>query len=458
MRILLTVAAGLAITAALSASASAQLSLSSAVDLALRNDPRVKTAQADLDKAKAALSQTHDAYVPSVSVNGGIGESVGVPQSLPIIFSVSSQSLVFNGSQHGYLKAANAGVIAAKLALQEAQDQTAEDAVLTYIHLDNALRRRAAIAQEFTYANRLVTIVQDRVDAGQDPHVEVLHAKRAADATHLAQLQVDDEISAQADHLARLIGLPGNNLFTVSDSIPAIPHMDINNATTSTSYGIMSAFASAQSKADKAAGDKHFWGIPQIGLGASYSRISTIGTNYGLYYPSFSADDIANSKLSLNSLSIGVEVKVPIFDRGHQAVARESAADARRALFDAEAQRNQFLDARFKLSHSVAELAAAQDLAEDDQQLSQEQLDATLLQLTASNTDPNRPQLTPKDEQNAHIQERARTVDFLNRQLDLQQAQISLLRQTGQLDGWLHTLATAPEPVPTNVTPTPQPK
>jgi outer membrane protein TolC len=429
--------------------ASAQISLTTAVDLAIRNDPRVKTAQADVDKAKASLAQAHDAYVPSVSANGGIGDSVGVPQSLPIIFSVSSQSLVFNGSQRGYLKAANAGVIAANLALQEAQDQTAEDAVLTYIHLDNALRRRSAISQEYQYASRLVAIVQDRVEAGQDARVELFRAKRSADATKLAQFQVEDEIAVQADHLARLMGLPGNPVFTVPESIPGLPKLDLAANDTATSYGVESAFANAESKADKAGGDKHFWGIPQIGLGASYSRISTIGTNYGVYYPAFSAANISADRLSLNSLSLGVEVKVPIFDRGHQAIARESAADARHALFEAETQRNQFLDGRFKLSHSAAELSAARDLADDDQQLAQAQLDAVLLQLTANNVDPNRPQMTPKDEQSARVQERERTVDLLNRQLDLQQAEVNLLRQTGRLDSWLKSAAAAPETIST---------
>jgi hypothetical protein len=45
--------------------------------------------------------------------------------------------------------------------------------------------------------------------------------------------------------------------------------------------------------------------------------------------------------------------------------------------------------------------------------------------------------LTPKDEQYAHIQERQRDLDVLDAELQLQEAQISLLRQTGKLNEWL---------------------
>ena len=55
--------------------------------------------------------------------------------------------------------------------------------------------------------------------------------------------------------------------------------------------------------------------------------------------------------------------------------------------------------------------------------------------------------MTPKDEQNARLQERARTVDLLNAQYQLSQAEVNLLRQNGQLDEWLKTPTTVPADV-----------
>jgi hypothetical protein len=113
-------------------------------------------------------------------------------------------------------------------------------------------------------------------------------------------------------------------------------------------------------------------------------------------------------------------------------------------MYVAEDQRIQFLEGRLKLGRSSAELSAAERLAEDDQALAQDQLDTVLLQLSSTSTDPNRPQLTPKDEQTARVQERERAIDLLNRKFELQQVEVNLLRQTNQLDDWLRSSVTTP--------------
>jgi hypothetical protein len=45
--------------------------------------------------------------------------------------------------------------------------------------------------------------------------------------------------------------------------------------------------------------------------------------------------------------------------------------------------------------------------------------------------------MTPKDEQSARLQERARAIDLLEAEFQLNQAQINLMRQTGQLESWV---------------------
>jgi hypothetical protein len=107
-----------------------------------------------------------------------------------------------------------------------------------------------------------------------------------------------------------------------------------------------------------------------------------------------------------------------------------------RSRFEAESQRNDFLEGRFKLQHSTAELEARSELAQIDRDLAQEQLNAVLLQLSADSSSVAGPQMTPKDEQNARLAERQRAVDLLDAQFQLNQAQVNLLRQTGQLDTW----------------------
>ena len=85
--------------------ASAQLSFSSAVDLALRNSPKLKIAQADVDRARSLVSQARDAYIPSVIATGGIGKSVRCPPQPPghlqLHRAVARLQLLANGLHPG---------------------------------------------------------------------------------------------------------------------------------------------------------------------------------------------------------------------------------------------------------------------------------------------------------------------------------------------------------------------
>lgn len=444
MQAVTRLATGLAMLAALAGAAPAQISMSSAVDLALRNDPRVKSAQAEVVKAHADLASTHDAYIPTVGISGGYGGSTGVPLSVPVVFSIASQSLLFNFSQKDYVRAAGSAVKAADLAYQEARDKVAEDAVVTYLNLDNAQQRHEAMLDESAAANRLVAIVQDRQAAGQDTRIDLLHAQRTTAQIRVQQLQLDDEVATLQDHLGHLLGLPGTALQTISGSIPELPPLSSMATDSSDSYAIQSAFAGARSKQETAFGTGRYRFRPELSFGANYSRISTSHTNYPLYYPGFQGGE----HLSDNALSIGIQIQIPIFDRGHQDRARSAEADAIHSLFDAEDQRNQFLEERSKLRHSIEELSARSDLAEIDRDLAQEQLNAVLVQLQAENANATGPQLTPKDEQNARLQQSARTIDLLNAQYEVRQAQVNLMRQTGMLDGWLKSSLATPAAAP----------
>jgi outer membrane protein TolC len=440
MQAVMRLATGLAMLTAFAGAASAQISMSSAVDLALRNDPRVKSAQAEVVKARADLASTHDAYIPTVGISGGYGASAGVPLSVPVVFSIASQSLLFNFSQKDYVRAASSALKAAELAYKEARDKVAEDAVVTYLDLDNAQQQHEAMLDESTAANRLVAIVQDRQTAGQDTRIDLLHAQRTAGQIRIQQLQLEDEMATLQDHLGHLLGLPGTSLQTISNSIPELPAPSSMTSDSSDSFAIQSAFAGARSKQETAFGTGRYRFRPELSFGANYSRISTSHTNYPLYYPGFQGGE----HLSDNALSIGIQIQIPIFDRGHQDRARSAEADAIHSLFDAEDQRNQFLEERFKLRHSIEELSARSDLAEIDRDLAQEQLNAVLVQLQAESANATGPQLSPKDEQNARLQQSARTIDLLNAQYEVRQAQVNLMRQTGMLDGWLKSALTAP--------------
>jgi len=422
--------------------AAAQISLGSAVGLAVKNDPRVKMARADVDRAKALLSETKDAFVPSVSSSGGIGKSVGVPLSTPVVFSIAAQSLVINFSQINYVRAADAGVDAATYALEQAQNDVADDAVTTYISLDNARQRQKALAEASAIASRLVKIVQERYSAGTDAHIELTRVMYTAATIRLQNLQVENEIGNLSEHLGRMMGL-GTSVTTVHDSIPAFAAIADTAKSAPDGPGMKAALATAASKDFMARGDAKYRLLPQVAFGAGYSRISTVGNNYAQYYPGFDPDK--HPGISYNSLDLGVQISVPLLDLLHTAKARASRAEAARAKFEAENQRMQLATGQSKALRTAKELEARAEIASLARDLAQDQIDAIELQLKADATPQEGAQpVSPKDEQNARLQERQRYVEMLQDEAELRQAEVSLMRQTGQLESWLQLTIEAP--------------
>jgi len=148
---------------------SAQISLATAVDLAQRQSTTVRLAVADMNKAAAVLAQSKDVYIPNLILGSSVGPpSIGFTFSQPSIASASMQALTFSFSQRRYVAAAEVGIQAASLNLQDAREQVALDTSAAYIELDTVNRELAAAREQATYSDRLVRIEQERVDAGVD--------------------------------------------------------------------------------------------------------------------------------------------------------------------------------------------------------------------------------------------------------------------------------------------------
>ena len=422
------------------APACAQISFTTAVDLALKSSPKVLTARADVDKALAVLQQLRDAYIPNVVGGSGLGPpSYGFPLGQPSIFNITSQSLVFSYSQRDYLRAAQAALDAANFSLKDIREGVAEDTAITYLALDRDMQRQAALQEQQSFADRLVSIVQDRLDAGQDTPIDLTTSRLTAAQVRLARLRAEDETDADRAHLARLIGLPAQALGTASDSVPAFPTLssDLTLTPTTTSPAVDSAYAMARSKLETAFGEARYLWRPQITFDAQYSRFAKFNNLQDYYF-----------RFQQNNAAVGVQITVPLYDMVHRAKAREAAADAAHAQHEADTIRDQFFDSRVRARHTAAELSARAEIASLDQQLAQQQLEVLLVQLKAGSGNLSGPQMSPKDEQTARIAEREKFVAVLNTNFEARQAAISLMRAAGELETWLAATVRAQPPAP----------
>ena len=443
----LPLCAALALVLSLAPAAHAQISLTTAVDLAVRNNPRVLGAQSDVARAHAQLSEAHDVYIPNITAGAGLGQGYGYLPSPPTLFEVTAGSLVFSGSQFFYTRSARAGINAAELSLQDVREAVAQDTAIAFITLDHDQQRGQAVQQQVGYASSLVTIVQARIDAGQDSQIDLTQARLTAAQLHLAVLKAQDDVATDRDHLARLIGLPPASLQTDSN-FPNAPIPDASNPVGPyANSAVASAFASAAARQQQARGDARFQFWPQISMFTQYNRYATF-TNSFSTLEKFSGN---GGHIGADEAAFGVQISLPFFDKARSAKARETAADATKALHDAQNAQLDALDGQSHIRNSLSELQAQSDVATLQQQLAQQQLDVVRLQLQNGSGNPQGPQMSPKDEQTARIGERDKYLAVLDAAFQLRQAEIQLLRQTGQLESWLHSAA----PTPTTPSPTP---
>jgi outer membrane protein TolC len=414
----------------------AQVSIATVVDLAQRNSTAVRIAQSDVNKAGAQLSESKDVVIPSLLFGTGLPvfPEVGFTGSPPSLWTATVQSVVFSLPQKRYIDAAKLGLEAASSRLKDTKEQVALDASTAYIEFDTVNRELDAAHQQETLASRLAAIEQERTEAGVDPLSDLLQTRLTAALLKLKQQQLRARASTLAEQLSTLTGLPVGSIIPDHASIPEIPTVHGDEHPVSLP-GIKSARLIARSRQLSAKGDDETSYLPQMNFAAQYNRNTTILNNVNFYF---------KNPLPANNFSSGISIEVPILDIGHRAKAKESAADALRATVEAEQAERQNDVQIAELTGSLSELETLAEIASLKQQIANEQLKTVLTELEVGNgagSAPGAPpQLTPKAEQLARIDERQNYVDSLDAGFELAKARLGLLRSLGHMGDWLNEL------------------
>ncbi|ADV83450.1 TolC family protein [Terriglobus saanensis] len=406
-----------------------QDTLSNVALQATRNSERVKVAESDLVKAKAALSGARDVYIPSVSVSSGLGASSGITLSVPTVFTASAQSLVFNYSQRNYIRATRFGVEAADQSLAEVRQQVEEDAAVTYSSLAYALRSQAVLREQKKIGSRLIEIVSDRLAAGYETELEAMKVQKETAAIELQEIQMAHRIEFLKQHLAVLTGTAEGFITVEVQSVPlrtiglTAMHLDVPCAA---GADVLAALAEARANLQTSFGDARYTWRPQVVLQAQYGRISPFN-DVSSYY---------NLHGNYNTLAVGVQLQLPMFDFGRHAHARETAADAAKAEHQVTLRRQQQTESCGQVRHSVTELAAQGKIAQLDYKIAAAELEA--IDIRANNGDASAPTpITPKDRFRTLMQVGQKHLDSLAIDAQLMEAYIHYLKKTSGLDNWI---------------------
>jgi outer membrane protein TolC len=124
-----------------------------------------------------------------------------------------------------------------------------------------------------------------------------------------------------------------------------------------------------------------------------------------------------------------VAIRFPFFNAAQRSRAEAADADALKARKQADAARNQVSEETLRLQRSVTQMQAARDVAELEFEIAQKNVEAVQTRMASSSA-------TLHDLDNARTQASERFIALQDVMFELQRAQVTLLRSTGDLETW----------------------
>src|SRR5579859_7643726 len=396
-----------------------------AIELALKNSATSGIATADLQRARAAYTQSRDLFLPQAVVGSGLAYTNGFPLSVegaaPSVFNVNTQELLFNSAQRQYIKEAKTAIQEAASQNDSRRNDVIMETALCYIQLDVVESTLAIEKEQQEMTARLTDIVGQRVQAGLDSQVEMTRAKLADTRTRLLLGQAQSAADQLRQRLSQLTGLPASDIHTSTESIPHLPDVsqndDLARLAAENNPLVKVAEQAALSKEFHAKAEKRQL-YPAVDLVAQYAVLAQFN-NYFQFFKAFQR----------NNVTIGAVIRVPFFNPAQHAAASAAQADADKAKQEARSMKEQVSGETLKLQRSVRDLAAAREVCKLEHQLSQSDIETAHARIESGAA-------TIKDEQSAKIVAQQRYTAYLDSSFQVDKAQVQLLRQTGELETW----------------------
>ncbi len=418
----------LALAASLPAQDQAKpLPFRTAIELALRNSAASGVGRADLERARATVSEARDQFLPSMTVGSALGYSHGFPLSLegaaPSLFNVNIQGLLLNTAQRDYVKAAKSDVQATAAQNADRRNDVIMETALAYMQLDLLDSSLSVQQEQQEAAARLQDIAGQRVQAGLDSPVELTRAKLAVAKTRLDIARTRAAADQLRQRLSQLTGLPASAIQTSTETIPQLPSVSQDDDLAAQAAGksptVKIAEDIAAAKEFRARAERKQL-YPEVDLAGQYAVLARYN-NYDKFFQPGSFER--------NNLSIGVVIRFPFLNPTLHAAADVAKFDAAKARQEARTVKEQVSAETLKLQRSVQQLVAARDVAQLEHELAESDIETAHAKIESGGA-------SLKDEQNARVAEHERYTAYLSSSFDLDKVQVQLLRQTGDLEPW----------------------
>jgi outer membrane protein TolC len=398
------------------------LTLKEAVTLAVANSRDLALARLQYGSVLREASLVGSAFRPNLYTGSGVAYTSGFPLleggGAPSVFSLSYNEQIFNPPLKGDERAAQQRAEGQRFSMEGVRDAVMVRAALGYLELGKVRHALELMRRERLSAGHILDATRERADAGRELPIEVTRAQLTSARIEQRIAQLEDRDDSLSGELRDMMGLPDDQPIEVStDDFPAAAvdaTKDLVAAAMANNVELKQAETEKRAREEKLRGERGgYW--PTFSLIGQYNVLSKIN-NYTDFF----------NKFQRNNVIFGLSVQVPIFASRTTSAVAFARADLNAANVALEKKRSELsLDVRRK-ARVVREADLGGEVARLELQVAQENVRVLQAQF-----DQGRGSL--KDLEAANLEENDKWLAFLDANYARQQAQLDLLRTTGQL-------------------------
>jgi outer membrane protein len=399
-----------------------RFTLKQAVATSLQKSREISLARLQYETSRQEAGVPRSQFLPNLYTGSGVAYTSGFPLlaggGAPALFNLTYNQELFNLPARGEVRAEEQKAEQQRLTVDAVRDGVIQRTVSAYLELAKVRRQLELMRSERASAQKILDYTRQRMQAGYELPIEVTRAQLTAARVEQRLAQLEDQEETAADQLRLLLGLePDQPIEVTAENIPPAADQTINNLVAEalrSNPEVKAAESQRTASEERLKGERGgYW--PTIGLIGQYNLLAKFN-NYDQFF----------NKFQRNNFIFGIDVKIPIFASRTSASVAFARANLTASQMQVENKRAQVsLDVRHE-ARQARGMDMNREVARLELELAQENL-----QVLQSQFQQGRASI--RDLEGAQLDENEKWLAFLDAEYAHQQAELDLLRTTGQL-------------------------
>ena len=398
-----------------------RLTLRQAAAQGVEHSREVALARLRYEAAQQETGVSRSQFLPNLYAGSGAAYSSGFPLAAgagaPAVVSVTYNQALFDPLAKSEVRAAEQRQEQLRLALDVARDTVIVRVASAYLELAKVRRSRELVLRERESAARILAFTRQRSEAGLELPIEVTRAQLTAARIEQSIARLEDREEALAEQLRADLGLgPDQPLEVAPEDLPVSGNMaaDFWSRAVQDSLAVRQAASEREAMAARLQGER----------GSRWPTFSVTG-QYNVL-AKFNDYDVFFNKFERHNLVAGVQIRIPIFAARTSSGVAAAQANLAAAEMAVEAKRSEVsLDVRHR-ARQGREMDTAREVARLELELAQQSLGVLQAQF-------NEGRASLRDLEAAQLEQNDKWLAFLDADFARQQAQLELMRATGQV-------------------------